>query len=385
MPRLKPLYIRAVATFAYAGTLLIILAVQGFAKEKGPPLPGQVVGTATVTVRDAYGGGSGITLIIYNSTQTAGEPLPGHKDMEGKWVVKVEGKDYIYSFIVDNPITPQDPYGLSPWPMLYEVDLRSSVTMETDRFIYSYTVYNSTKNSVPVSRIEIDLRIEPSALPLSRVHISSTHSGIQHIRTLATAKRIVPLQIGTPPGWEQVHPGVWAAAGLEDANMIQLGQNRSGFIIVAREPIEIREFAIDGDSLPLLNHTEEYYYPGPEEERSFAVDRGIQYLGKTVAPVAPPDPFTASAWAARMESLAVEARSLSWITSDKQFSKIQDLIRSLNAPDLKKLEKTVAKVEAYVLAEKKAGRLTEEADALVRLNAQYLLRRARENPEVLKR
>ncbi len=69
----------------------------------------------------------------------------------------------------------------------------------------------------------------------------------------------------------------------------------------------------------------------------------------------------------------------------EQLSRIKQLIARLNVDGVGKLKKAGGSLEEYVLAEKKAGRLTEEADALVRLNALYLMRRVEQDPGILKR
>ncbi|MHB2026129.1 MAG: hypothetical protein ACYCPQ_05775 [Elusimicrobiota bacterium] len=111
--------------------------------------------------------------------------------------------------------------------------------------------------------------------------------------------------------------------------------------------------------------------------------KGISVSGHTLAPVNPPDPFTLRAWTARMDSDARQARALGWIKADADLKKIQALIAALNTNDKRALKKAVNNLSDYVLAEKKAGRLTSEADALARLNALYLLKRVEQDPKLL--
>jgi hypothetical protein len=204
---------------------------------------------------------------------------------------------------------------------------------------------------------------------------------------LEGAEKIKLSQESSPVGWGVVYAGLWGADGLAPQHMIQPGNTLSGYTFTCAVPPGIREFVAGADSWHFFNHPESYDFPGRElkrdgdpDEFTTEVNKGIQFLGKTIAPAPPPEPFTVSSWTARMEADAAEARALGWIKTDKQLSDIMRLIGELKTEDLRKLRSAVKKIEQYILSEKSKGSITDEADALIRLNAQYLLRRL-ENPE----
>lgn len=337
--------------------------------DKPWPKSGDLVGTATVTARNA--GGGGFSEWIYNSTYPAGKPLPPYSQYPGNWSVTVEGKDYFYAFKTNNPI---DLSGAKPWPRIVDIVLEASVTVRGTDFQYSYTLHNSTKNTLPLSRLQIDLRLEPSRHPFSRGDTTISHTDLEHMGLLGLAPKVKPIRMGSPPGWT-FDVDYWGAEGLTVALMIKPGATASGFGLVAREPVGIREFIVDAYSFDFVENRESYAFEGSGDELIAEVSKGITHEGKTVAPVAPPEPFTASTWTVHMQLLAEEARRLGWIRSDAVLGHVEDLIRRLDTDDKKQLKKTVRVIENYVLTQKRAGQITEEADALIRLNALYLVNR----------
>lgn len=346
--------------------------------KKPPPSPGQIIGTAMVTTRDAYGG---YAVEVVRSTLPAGSPLPQYQDIEGKWSITVEGEDYVYSYEVNNPI---DRRNLKPWPKLHEVVLRATATAQGDQYVYAYSVYCSPRNTIGLSSFGVDLRKDPSDHPLSYQHLSRRHTADDHSAALQ-GERIDPIEIVMPPGWIGGRRG-WSVAGLIEARYIRPGGHLNGFKLIVREPAGIREFSANGDSEYWFNNAHEYQPPprDPDEPGEITINKGIEYIGKTIAPVAPPEPFTVGSWTARMLADAEEARRQGWIKSDKQLAAIQSLIEGLKVSDEGTLKSSVREIERYVGKEVKAERLTSEADALIRLNALYLLGRVEKDPKILK-
>lgn len=352
-----------------AGIVLILISDFCHAADKPWPKSGDLIGTATVTAHNANGGG--FSEWIYNSTYPAGKPLPPYSQYPGKWSVTVEGKDYFYTFKTNNPI---DLSGAKPWPRIIDIVLEASVTLRGDDFQYSYTLHNSTKNTLPLSRLEIDLRLDPSGHPFARSDITVKHTFNDHIALIGLAPKIKPIRMDSPPGWI-ADVDYWSAGGLTVALMIKPGAAASGFGLIAREPVGIREYVADAYSADFFINPESYAFEGNGDEMTAAVNKGIVHAGKTVAPVAPPEPFTASTWTAHIKSLAEEARRLGWIKSDEVLRRTKDLIGRLDTDDRKQLKKAAKEIESYVLAEKRVRKITEEADALIRLNALYLVNR----------
>lgn len=280
-----------------------------------------------------------------------------------------------------------DPLSYRP-PRIFEAVVTASVTAQGNLYFYSYAVYNSTRNPVALYRFELDLRAKPEKHPFSLKDISVSHTPNDHDQALYKVDRVQPKETSGPAGWtffeEQnlpVIPGVWSTndAGAYGI-VIKPGRRLSGFGLLAEEPPGIRKYAVNAhdttyDSWLQQQPAAMWDYYLKSEDLAAEQNQGIEYLGKTIAPVAPPEPFTASTWTAHMQSLAEEARRLDWIRSDEALRHIKGLVGRLDTDDKKQLKKAVREIENFVLAEKRSGKITEEADALIRLNALYLINR----------
>jgi hypothetical protein len=256
--------------------------------------------------------------------------------------------------------------------------------MKENVFVFRYLLRNPSKNTWSAVNFHIDIRKNPEMHPFSRHDLSPQHLDSQHWEVVKSMEVIAPTEVLSPTDWKTegglpYQKSIW---GNWDKPLMP-GRSISGFGLIAKEPPGIREFTVAAKT-----DVFELDYSWPKERIDFyensleyitAVNKAFEASGKTIAPVAPPEPFTVSSWTARMTLDAIEARKQNWIKTDKALSEIKRLIFALNTGNIAKLKTTVKKVEAYILAEKKKGNLTDEADALVRLNAQYLLRRL-ENP-----
>lgn len=287
------------------------------------------------------------------------------------------------------------------WPRLDKVEVKGSAQFHKAMFVYEYDVHNSTNNLFPICNFEIDIRINPGDHPFSTQDITSQHTGDQHSAAIIKARRTEIVEVSSPDKWHHatlLNPrgailyGTWGAGwtgdGWSESSNLLLnpGETASGFRMTTKVPVGIRHFSVAALLNPDFDHGlmnipyERYGFYLDSPDFNAEINKGVEYLGKTIAPVAPPEPFTVSSWTARMESDAAEARALGWIKTDKQLSDILELIAELKTEDPKKLRSAVKKIERYILSEKGKGAITDEADALIRLNAQYLLRRM-ENPE----
>lgn len=280
--------------------------------------------------------------------------------------------------------------GKKPWPKQQIAVVQSSVTVRDPGYVYFYRISAAASNEYPVHRFELDLRLNPQQHPLSRSDLTFTHTAGEHMTILENAAKIDVISMSAPEGWGSDYPGLWGVNELVQRYMISPGDSRAIYSITAVDPPSLREFVIEFYSWDFVMNREDYEYPGrvlsrvgDPDELITEVSKGIQYLGKTLAPVKPPEPFTVSSWTARMAADAVEARKLKWIKTDKATRDIKRLIADLNTEDMAKLKAAVKKIEDYVQVAKSKGTLTDEVDALVRLNAQYLLRRL-EKSEAIK-
>ncbi|MBI4064722.1 MAG: hypothetical protein HY401_10555 [Elusimicrobia bacterium] len=243
------------------------------------------------------------------------------------------------------------------------VAIEANVAKENkEEFIYDYKLSyrHNDDPSLLVGFFLVDLRNNPQEHSLTYDHANLEYSDGEHYVIFEKAPRVYPVKKQGPSLWthasamEKPYHGWWSCPIWTKEGEIKPGQKLSGFGFVAKEPPGIRGFIVNASN---------------------DIDNKEEYSGQTISPVAPPDPLTASAWTARMLSDAAEARKLGWIKSDQQLEKIKKLISDLNTQDKKKLKKSVQNIEKYVSREHEAGRLTDEADALVRLNALYLWNR----------
>ncbi len=275
-------------------------------------------------------------------------------------------------------------WGNKPWPHLYNAVVQASTTWTGNNWTYSYTLYSSPKNDLPINSFGIDLRIHPKDHPFSRQDVTVQHSAEEHYKILTQALKIRATNTGSPLHWTE-NIGFWGTIDANIDTMLKPGQSLAGFLLETQEPPGIRNYDAEAFSDDFFNNPREYDFKGTSDELFAKANQGINYIGKTIAPVKPPHPFTIKAWTTRMAADVQEAQKLKWIKSGANLTKIQALIAALNVGDKRKLNKAVNAISDYVLTEKKDGRLTDEADALIRLNALYLLRRVKENKGLLKR
>ena len=283
-----------------------------------------------------------------------------------------------------------------PWPKLEEAEVAAKIIIDNERFVYLYSVHNSTRNYFPIYYFSIDIRKNPQEHPFSSQDVTIAHSADEHAIKIVNGVRAEILEVFSPDNWHPVIKakpkgtilqGAWSAgwAGggwdMSSSLLLKPGRVAMGFSMLTRDPPSIREFLVDADLNPNFDNgllkvpleKLDFYLNSPDFNAE--INKGVEFVGKTIAPVAPPEPFTISLWTARMETDSVEAKKIGWIKTDKNIAEIKKLISSLNTENKVKLKTMVKRIETYILAENKKGNLTDEADALIRLNALYLLRR----------
>ncbi|MEK7066283.1 MAG: hypothetical protein AAB965_01770, partial [Patescibacteria group bacterium] len=206
---------------------------------------------------------------------------------------------------------------------------------------YAYEIfYKSTDATLPpIGVFRVDLRHNPSAHRLIDFD-PEQESWAEHMRQLNETPRVYPTRKLAPIKWDHTnvfqtpYHGWWSCPMSIHKECLQPGHVLKDFIFMALEPPGVRGYVV---------------------EASDGLDSSFETSGHTIAPVAPPDPFTVSTWTARMQSDVVEARKQSWIKTDKGLKEIQDLISALNMQDKKKLKKAVKVMERYAVKELKAG------------------------------
>lgn len=264
--------------------------------------------------------------------------------------------------------------------------INSGVVYDTYAFNYYYKVKNPRNNGWPIGSLLVDLRVNPQVHQLAKTDLTSQHTLGEHFDAVKNASGArLSGQIGIPDGWETTADTTTAYIYWRDdgysQHIIYPGRQMSGFSITSIEPPGIRDFAayvdvsVFDDERNFILHGKELGFYLNSLEYAMEKARDFECLGKTLAPVPALEPFTVSSWTARMTADAVEARKLRWIKTDKNLLEIKKLIVALKTDDKSALADTVKRIENYVLAEKKKGNLSDEGDALIRLNAQYLLRR----------
>lgn len=284
-----------------------------------------------------------------------------------------------------------------PWPhpqrRLETVDVKARVVTERNGYSFYYSITNSTRNVLPIAGFEVDLRHNPENHSFSNSDLSTGHEFYEHKRLVEQAPRVHPVK-STPAGWDAERKffgqtGDGAIWGVEDdpsPRAVQPGTSLDGFVVRSTAPPGIRDYAVDAyrPDLPATNAAEIDYFLKSSEFR-LEEDLALQATGRTLAPVAPPDPFTISSWTARMLHDVREARTIGWIKADAQLTGLELLIGKLEARSRSGLASAVGELGRYVRQELASGRITPEADALIRLNAEYLLQRVEREPDILKR
>lgn len=278
--------------------------------------------------------------------------------------------------------------GFKSFPNIKGVVASVKVCDVSGVYSYDFVVFNPQKNQFPVVGFEVDLRDNPLEHSFAHDDLTVNHRLVEHRKILGDAKKVPVFAVKVPPGWvmssaddnEEAFDGGWSVRELDQQLFIEPGKSKGGFSLNSKAPPGIREFLAGAWSyefdygIDKLSPEQFNFYYNSDEYR-VERSKGITCLGKTIAPVAPPEPFTVSSWTIRMAEYAVEARKQKWIEGDKNLAEIKKMISELNSTEVAEIRIVVKKIEDYVLAEKKKGNLTDEADALLRLNAQYLLRR----------
>lgn len=265
------------------------------------------------------------------------------------------------------------------WPQIRLVSVRARVVFERSQYLYAYEIQNPKVNDVSFDCFMIDIRVNPEEHPFAITDVNAVHSEYEHSNVIVAAQSVVPISIVSPVSRFSatlLRP-TWCSSNPIANDWINPGETLTGFGIMAGEPPGIREFNINGITQEFLDTPEMYIHPTAKTHAELIeeVNKGINYYSKTIAPVKPPEAFTVSSWVARMNADTSEARKLKWIKTDVVLREIKKLVAELNAANTEKLKVSVKKISDYVQTEKVKGNLTDEADALVRLNAEYLLRR----------
>lgn len=270
-----------------------------------------------------------------------------------------------------------------PWPCKKPTILKSSVSAtiswEHDQYSYRYRITNSPQSERPIRIFEVDLRDNPSAGVLSLRNYRNLEDFRDRDRKLYEVPRVHVLLKASPAEWVgEGDSGEW---GADPYGGLRPGLSEEGFSFYAKEPPGIREYALDADDNEWDFFLQKLYRESPakaafyQNSKEFMIEANtpLENIGKTVVPVKPIEPIVVSSWTIRMTEDAIEARKQKWIKTDRNLVEIKKLIVTLNTTNIMRLRAATKNIEAYVLAERKSGNLTDEADALIRLNAHYLL------------
>lgn len=272
--------------------------------------------------------------------------------------------------------SPELCFAKKPWPIFMDVEVKATMQNLPKGWKYSYTLKNPVKNTLSIYLFQLDLRMDENGLTLGLCELPPSLSGTEYRRRIREAKKVHTETILNPNrSWEIEYPGLWGTSDLNTKNMVNPSEMLSGFVIVSDLPVGLSAFVVNGYDFDFTENPEAFEFKGSLQELYFAACRTEKVVGKTIAPVSPPEPFVIGSWTIRMTEYAVEARKQNWIKTDKNLAEIRKLISGLNVSSPAKVRQAVKKIETYVLAEKEKGSLTDEADALVRLNAEYLQKR----------
>jgi hypothetical protein len=311
---------------------------------------------------------------------------------------------WLYPHLISNAIA--DNCGeRSKSPVLKEVELSSSVSLnaETGIYTYGYTLKNGALSTGCLSRLEIDIVKPSDSVELSDYGLKDYPRYIhRNVRDLAGAKEIIPVafpdlprrnlpQVGEVTIWDAgIARGVAARWGASLEQVIPPSEEISGFILITYGIPTIRDFkaqtnyvAGDEDVISRIGTTKEQLIedPFPHYEAFY---ESIAYKGKTIGPTAPPAELKPVDFLDNIIDMKHEAFSLGWITNKgierNLDAKLNAARKKLSSRDYGSAQNILTafmnEVEAQGCETRddcpRGKHLMPEAYALLKYNAQYL-------------
>jgi hypothetical protein len=274
------------------------------------------------------------------------------------------------------------------YPFLRKVDVQASVSFDSTNamFSYAYKITNGSENRGRIQTFEIDISRSDNSQQLDSAGLRFAGSGLlerwfrrdypprQH--------RIVPVGFPVLPGRE------WLAMLLSkpwvsfsaDTFFIAPGNSVESIVIMSKGLPGIRAFVVKP------NFQDDVLFPSIEDTSETAmttaqmdsIREAVNYHGSTIGPIAPLLNFMATAWCDTIASYKHKAVELGWIENQGIVNSLDQKLENAKA-QLEKGNTTSARniLQAFVneveALNKEGGKITSEAYALLKFNAEYLM------------
>jgi hypothetical protein len=273
--------------------------------------------------------------------------------------------------------------------LLSAARVHSSVQIEqNDVFIYRYTVENGAGSKAGISRMIIDISLPVGASTPSTTGL--TH-GAGYFAESAVGRNTkagatIPVGLSAPqPGWRTTvaadATARWVAS--DHASFVLRQQRRAGFSMASHGPPALRRFTlapyVDPETAPVMEPGDD---PGELDRYRQEFDHYVEsqgVAGITLAPTAPVT-LTPDGLLANLAKEVAQARTLQWISNDAIARHITESLQAARAAISRKQLDTSASILNELrkeVAAQSGKALTSEAAALVDVNIQYALRRAK--------
>ncbi len=278
-------------------------------------------------------------------------------------------------------------------PSLYKVGLASKVSYDLTNgfYFYSYTLTNNRGNSGDIWMFEIDIRRHPGSVVYDTVGLKFANKFERgdfqrYYRAAANAVEAIGFPALPNLDWVGVIAHNSVANFGTGSQLLKPDSSVGLFTMMSKAPPGIRAFTaysyfdvgeytpdIHGDTTAALDSI----YNAVNKYID-SMTANMNYHGWTIGPTAPPTDFSPSAWIDTLASYKHQAVSLGWIDNqgiaNSLDSKLDNAKSRFAAGDTTAAKNVLNAFVSEVEAQN-GKHLTSEAYALLKYNAEYLIRR----------
>jgi hypothetical protein len=263
-------------------------------------------------------------------------------------------------------------------PFLYKVNVTTKVCLSNTQGYYNfyYNIENTSQNKGSVGSFGVDISRDTASLDLDTIGLvfarPSMVKNFNHMYPVIK-QRIVPFSFfSLPRYWDAELGGITSAFAFPDTLFILPGQAVGGIAIMSRGLPSIRSFVVE----PEFNDDAYYGDQTPSPEVQDSIRNIINYYGTTLGPQSPPKNFIPTAWCDTISSYISQSQMLSWIhnqtTENKYLGYFTTTKAQLQDNNIAAACTTLQTVLNNANADS-TSKLSSEAYALIRYNAEYLM------------
>jgi hypothetical protein len=292
------------------------------------------------------------------------------------------------------------------YPFLKKVDIIAKVAFNSQDgyFYFSFVLKNHVNNIGKIEEFRMDISRNYGTVEYDTLGLKfDTNNGDWEERQFREEyfhlrSHIVPISyFQLPPYWSSVWGNQWAASISNVHEPILPGVDVDGFVMMSKGLPCIRRIVIEPEFQDV------FYFPNIEDttvnmsiEQMDSIREAVNFRGFTIGPTAPPIDFIGTVWCDTLLSYTRQSVQLGWLRDGKDNDcdndeKLEDGVvknlenrllkarNELNEGDTikaspigasRELEKFIKKVERI---SKRSDVMTDEAYALLKYNAEYLL------------